>query len=111
MTDISAGSFQEITDFMQAVKSKTACPCCDNHHWSVECAWDPETQKEIVDVSMVPYGLAPIDGDLSITTCIRSSGLAAIPFVCTQCGFIRLHSYAAFRQWRDNDRVKEDTEK
>lgn len=91
-------TFQLITEFMDAVNAKTVCPFCGGTSWTIEYV-PAEGQSTVVDwIAALPISSIP-EGSESNTSALTSRGIAAIPFVCNTCGFMRPHSFRIFNKW------------
>lgn len=104
-------TFQEIVSYMDSVKAKTACPFCDGSSWSIDCVWDTVNDNIVSEVGALPFGSIPDEDDPSVSKNLQSRGLAVIPFVCNQCGFVRPHSFAMFDDWVSKNRGTQETER
>jgi hypothetical protein len=105
--DAQRPTFKNFIKFLQTVKSKTACPSCEQIKWSVESVWDDDDTDLMSAITGIPFAEIPasIDSEMTIT---ERRGLPSVSLVCSNCGFMRQHSYVIFRKWLDEQKELKD---
>ncbi|OBU48505.1 hypothetical protein A9K76_15670 [Stenotrophomonas maltophilia] len=108
MKDEQKPTFSNFIKFLQAVKSKTTCPSCDQIGWSVESVWDDDDADLMSAITGIPFAEIPASDELELTS-TEQRGLPTISLICSNCGFVRQHSYVIFRKWLNAQQELKDT--
>lgn len=91
-------TFADVEAFAREKIQNNFCPCCNNAEWTILFS-RLQTEPEIVYAC---YSLAagmPLPGQKNENHQTIPFGRPTIPFICTNCGYMRLHHYETIKTW------------